>query len=57
MYSGHMQEKNMLTLRKSRNILKLAVKSWNIRSQLTKIGKDKYVLAEYEKVKRIIKFL
>ncbi|MGA9845046.1 MAG: hypothetical protein WBQ25_22300 [Nitrososphaeraceae archaeon] len=55
MYSGHRQgTKNMLTPEESRNSLELAVKSWKIRSELaSKIGKGKYVLAEYEKVKRI----
>ena len=55
MYSGHRQgTKNMLTPEESRNSLELAVKSWKTRSQLaSKIGKGKYVLAEYEKVKRI----
>ena len=44
----------MLTPEESRNSLELAVKSWKTRSQLaSKIGKGKYVLAEYEKVKRI----
>ena len=55
MYSGHRQgTKNLLTPEESRNSLQLAVRSWKIRSQLaSKIGKGKYVLAEYEKVKRI----
>jgi hypothetical protein len=55
MYSGHRQgTKNLLTSEESRNSLELAVKSWKIRSQLaSKIGKGNYVLAEYEKVKRI----
>ena len=55
MYSGHRQgTKNMLTPEESRNSLELAVRSWKTRSQLaSKIGKGKYVLAEYEKVKRI----
>ncbi|MGA7899899.1 MAG: hypothetical protein WCA39_13675 [Nitrososphaeraceae archaeon] len=44
----------MLTPEEIRNSLELAVKSWKTRSQLaSKIGKGKYVLAEYEKVKRI----
>ena len=34
--------------------LELAVNSWKTRSQLeSKIGKGRYVLAEYEKIKRI----
>ena len=55
MYSSHRQgTRNLLTPEESRNSLELAIKSWKIRSQLSsKIGKGKYVLAEYEKVKRI----
>ncbi|MFL6457987.1 MAG: hypothetical protein ACJ71G_13615, partial [Nitrososphaeraceae archaeon] len=38
----------------SKKSLELAVNSWKTRSQLApKIGKGKYVLAEYEKIKRI----
>jgi hypothetical protein len=55
MYSSHRQgTKNMPTPEGSRNSLELAVKSWKICSQLaSKIGKGKYVSAEYEKVQRI----
>ena len=46
--------KNLLTPEESKKSLELAVNSWKIRTQLEhKIGKGKYVLAEYEKIKRI----
>ena len=36
------------------NPLKMAVRGWKTRSELApKIGKGKYVLVEYEKIKRI----
>ena len=39
---------------KSKKSLDLAVNAWKTRSELApKIGKGKYVLAEYEKIKRI----
>jgi hypothetical protein len=45
---------NLLTPDESRKSLEMAVNAWKSRSQLaSKIGKGKYVLAEYEKVKRI----
>ena len=55
MYSDHRQGvKNLLTPEESKKSLELAVNSWKIRSGLApKIGKGKYVLAEYEKLKRI----
>jgi hypothetical protein len=44
----------LLTPEESKKSLELAVNSWKIPSQLEpKIGKGKYVLAEYEKIKRI----
>ena len=54
MYSGHREGvKNLLT-EESKRSLELAVNSWKTRSQLEpKIGKGRYVLAEYEKIKRI----
>ncbi|MGH9999308.1 MAG: hypothetical protein ACRD90_05560 [Nitrosopumilaceae archaeon] len=54
-YSGHRKGvKNLLTPSESRNSLRLAVMAWKIRSKLSrKIGKGKYVLAEYAKIKRI----
>src|ERR671922_1697931 len=45
---------NLLTPEESKKSLEMAVKGWKTRSELEpKIGKGKYVLAEYEKVKRI----
>lgn len=45
---------NLLTPEESRKSLEMAVKGWKTRSELApKIGRGKYVLAEYEKVKRI----
>lgn len=54
-YSGHRKGvKNLLTPSESRKSLNLAVTAWKIRSKLSrKIGKGKYVLAEYAKIKRI----
>jgi prefoldin subunit 5 len=44
----------LLTPEESKKSLDLAVKAWKTRSELApKIGKGKYVLAEYEKIKRI----
>src|SRR5919206_1162527 len=46
--------KNLLTPEESKKSLELAVNAWKTRSALApKIGKGKYVLAEYEKIKRI----
>jgi hypothetical protein len=55
MYSDYREGiQNLLTTEESKKSLNLAVNSWKIRSKLApKIGKGKYVLAEYEKVKRI----
>ena len=55
MSSDHRQGvKNLLSPEESKESLELAANSWKIRSKLTsKIGKGKYVLAEYEKIKRI----
>jgi hypothetical protein len=45
---------NLLTPEESKRSLEMAVSAWKTRSQLAnKIGKGKYVLAEYEKIKRI----
>ena len=54
-YSGHRKGvKNLLTSSESRKSLRLAVTAWKIRSKLSrKIGKGKYVLAEYAKIKRV----
>ena len=44
----------MLSPEESKKSLKLAIDAWRTRSSLApKIGRGKYVLAEYEKVKRI----
>lgn len=55
MYSRHRQGvKNLLTSEESKKSLELAMNSWKARSELWhKIGKGKYVLAEYERIKRI----
>ena len=55
MYSDHRQGvQNLLTPEESKKSLDLAIKAWKTRSELApKIGKGKYVLAEYEKIKRI----
>lgn len=55
LHSGHRQGvTNLLTPDESRKSLELAVNSWKKRSELApKIGRGKYVLAEYEKIKRI----
>jgi hypothetical protein len=55
MSSDHRQGvKNLLSPEESKESLELAANSWKIRSKLApKIGKGKYVLAEYEKIKRI----
>jgi hypothetical protein len=54
-YSGHRKgAKNLLTPSESRQSLKMAVTAWKVRSKLFhKIGKGRYVLAEYAKIKRI----
>jgi hypothetical protein len=55
MHSGHRQGvTNLLTPEESKKSLDLAINAWKIRGELApKIGKGKYVLAEYEKIKRI----
>ena len=54
-YSDHRSGvKNLLTTEESKKSLELAISAWKTRSELSlKIGKGKYVLAEYEKLKRI----
>jgi hypothetical protein len=54
-YSGHRKGvKNLLTPKESRRSLRQAVTIWKLRNKLApKIGKGKYVLAEYGKIKRI----
>src|SRR5918997_6523507 len=45
---------NLLTPDESKKSLEMAVNAWKSRIQLApKIGRGKYVLAEYEKIKRI----
>jgi hypothetical protein len=45
---------NLLSNDESKKSLDMAVKAWKSRVELApKIGKGKYVLAEYEKIKRI----
>ncbi|MGH9993019.1 MAG: DUF6659 family protein [Nitrososphaera sp.] len=45
---------NFLTPDESKRSLEMAINAWKERTRLApKIGKGKYVLAEYEKVKRI----
>jgi len=55
MHSNHREGvQNLLSPEESKKSLELAVNSWKTRSQLApKIGKGKYVLAEYERIKRI----
>jgi hypothetical protein len=55
MHSGHRQGvTNLLTAEESKKSLDLAINAWKVRSELApKIGKGRYVLAEYEKIKRI----
>jgi hypothetical protein len=55
MYSRHRQGvKNLLTPEESKKSLEMAMMGWKVRSDLShKIGKGKYVVAEYERIKRI----
>jgi hypothetical protein len=55
MHSDHRQGvTNLLTPDESKRSLELAINAWKTRSEIaSKIGKGKYVLAEYEKIKRI----
>jgi hypothetical protein len=55
MYSRHRQGvKNLLSSEESKESLEMAMTAWKIRTKLApKIGKGKYVLAEYEKMKRM----
>lgn len=54
-YSRHRQGvQNLLSIEESKKSLQLAMDSWLERSKIShKIGKGKYVVAEYEKIKRI----
>ena len=55
MFSDHRPGvSNLLSSDESKKSLEMAVNAWKSRSELTsKLGKGKYVLAEYEKIKRI----
>ena len=55
MYSGHRKGvKNLLTPKQSRESLMQAVRIWKMRNKLApRIGKGRYVLAEYGRIKRI----
>ncbi|MDN5846981.1 MAG: hypothetical protein L0H53_11985 [Candidatus Nitrosocosmicus sp.] len=55
LYSEHKTgATNLLSKEESQESLRLAINAWKTRSKLSsKIGKGKYVLAEYEKLKRI----
>jgi hypothetical protein len=55
MYSRHREGvKNLLSKEESKKSLELAMTSWKVRGELAdKIGKGRYVLAEYEKMKRL----
>jgi len=55
MYSDHKPGvSNLLSSDESKKSLEMAVNAWKSRSELApKIGKGKYVVAEYEKIKRI----
>jgi hypothetical protein len=54
--SGHRKGvKNLLTTKESLQSLKSSANIWKARNQLSrKIGKGKYALAEYGKIKRIV---
>jgi hypothetical protein len=54
-YSQHREGvKNLLSPEESNKSLGLTINSWRIRGKLAdKIGKGKYTLTEYEKIKRI----
>jgi hypothetical protein len=55
MYSDYREgTENLLSPEESKKSLKLAIDAWKTRGSLApKIGRGKYVLAEYDKVKRI----
>jgi hypothetical protein len=55
MFSDHRPGvSNLLSTDESKRSLEMAVNAWKTRGELaSKIGKGKYVLAEYEKIKRI----
>jgi len=55
MFSDHRPGvSNLLSPEESKKSLEMAINAWKTRNELAaKIGKGKYVLAEYEKIKRI----
>lgn len=55
MYSRHGQGvENLLTPEESKKSLEMAMTGWKARSELSqKIGNGRYVIAEYERIKRI----
>jgi hypothetical protein len=55
MYSRHHQGvENLLTPEESKKSLEMAMNAWKVCSELShKIGKGRYVVAEYERIKRI----
>ncbi|MGI0060878.1 MAG: DUF6659 family protein [Nitrosotalea sp.] len=55
MYSSHREgTKNLLTPEESQKSLQLAINAWKSRNEVSdKVGKGKYALVEYEKIKRI----
>jgi hypothetical protein len=45
---------NLLTAEESKKSIEMAMTGWKVRSELSnKIGKGRYVIAEYERIKRI----
>ncbi len=55
MFSAHREGvKSLLTPEESKRSLQLAINAWKSRNEVSdKIGKGKYALVEYEKLKRI----
>ena len=55
MYSRHGEGvSNLLTPEESKKSIEMAMTGWKVRSELSnKIGRGRYVIAEYEKIKRI----
>jgi hypothetical protein len=55
MYSRHRQGvENLLTPEESKRSLEMVMTGWKVRNELShKIGKGRYVVAEYERIKRI----
>lgn len=55
MYSRHGEDvRNLLTEEESKKSIEMAMTGWRVRSELSnKIGKGRYVVAEYERIKRI----